>query len=270
MWNEIKESSEFIKNQIKDIPVVAIVLGSGLGRFTDGVEIEKTIPYSEIPHFKTPTVEGHSGELIFAKVGNNPIVALRGRIHMYEGHSAHEASFAVRVLANLGVKNLILSNASGAVNTDYRPGQLILVKDHINFTGQNPLVGENLEQLGPRFPDMGQTYTSSLRELAKEVGNEMSIDLREGIYCGVLGPSYETPAEIRMIRTLGGDLVGMSTVVEAIAANHAQMNILCLSCVTNMAAGILDEELTHEDVKNQANIVTKNFSELVTRIVAKI
>lgn len=270
MYEKIGKTAEFIKSKKATNPLVGIVLGSGLGAFVDCVEDQTIIPYDEIPNFHDTTVEGHEGRMILGKIDNVEVVILQGRFHAYEGHSMEEVVFPVRVLATLGIESLILTNAAGGVNTSYKPGDLVNITDHINFTGTNPLIGPNNNELGPRFPDMTYAYCPNLRSLLNDSAKEVNVKLNEGVYAGLLGPTYETPAEIRMLRTLGADMVGMSTVSESIAANHLGIKVCGVSCVTNMAAGIEKEILKHEDIKEQALKVMNSFSELLKTTIIKI
>ena len=267
---KLKEACDFINTKFKKIPNTVIVLGSGLGRITENLSEKVSIPFGEIPHFYSPSVEGHSGNLICGLLNNKPILVLSGRIHAYEGHSLDDVVFPVRLMKYIGIKNLLLTNACGGVNKNYAPGELCLIKDQINLTGTNPLLGKNHDFLGKRFPDMSKLYSPNLREVMLSAAIESGVKLHQGVYAGVLGPSYETPAEVRMIKTLGGDLVGMSTVFEAIAGHHAGLNVCGVSCVTNMASGILDEELAHEDIKEKADYAFQSFSSLIQKFIEKL
>ncbi len=229
-------------------PKIAVVLGSGLGAFADSLDNAQTIPYHDIPGWPQSTAIGHAGKLVGGTVEGIPVAALAGRAHLYEGYTAQQAVYGIRALHELGVESVILTNAAGGVNRDYKPGDLVLISDHINLLGQNPLSGPNDGSLGPRFPDMSEAYNKLFRATAKAVGAEMGLNLVEGVYAAVPGPSYETPAEIRYLRTIGADLVGMSTVPETIAANHMGMKVLGISCVTNHAAGVIDQKLNHTEV----------------------
>src|SRR5690606_20929966 len=223
--NKILEAADYIRSQSNIKPKIGIVLGSGLGIYVDQIQNKQIIPYQDIPHFKRTTVEGHEGRLILGEVHGVPVAALQGRIHSYEGHPMEEIVLPVRTLAALGIEMLFLSNASGGVNLDFHPGDLVSITDHINLSGRNALVGPNLAELGPRFPDMSEAYSSELNSVMKEVAKRHGVNMKDGVYCSVLGPTYETPAEIRMIRILGGDMVGMSTVPEVIAANHMGVKV---------------------------------------------
>lgn len=268
--NKIIESSQYIQSKIKIKPKVGIVLGSGLGIYVDQIENKTIIPYSEIPHFKKTSVEGHSGELIVGEVRGVPVAALQGRLHAYEGYAGEEIVHPVRTLAALGIEFLFLTNASGGINTDFHPGDLVAISDHINLSGRNPLVGPNIAELGPRFPDMGNAYDKELRELLMTVGKNHHVTLKSGVYCSVLGPTYETPAEIRMLRIIGADLVGMSTVPEVIAANHLGLKVAGVACVTNYAAGIKQEKLSHADVKKVAEKAMVGFATVLTETIGEL
>ena len=265
---KIKESAEAIRNKLKwEGEPIGVILGSGLGSFTDKLENQQTLSYKDIPNFSQTTVVGHAGELVAGTIGERTVLAMRGRFHLYEGHPISSVVLPVRVLIELGCKKVIITNAAGGINDNFHPADLVVIKDHINFMGQNPLTGPNLEELGPRFPDMSEAYNIKLRETAKNCAKKMGLNLKEGVYAGWLGPSYETPAEIRMLKTVGADLVGMSTVPETIAAQHAGAEVLGISCVTNYAAGISHEKLSHDDVKEVANKVKDRFGQLVTEII---
>jgi len=251
-------------------PRVAIVLGSGLGAFAEQIEGATAIPFAEIPHFPQSTVPGHSGRLVIGTIGGTAVAVMQGRVHAYEGYSSEEVTFPVRVLGRMGVAQLVLTNAAGGINPAFRQGQLVLIADHINFSGRNPVAGPNDERLGPRFFDMSEAYSARLRKLAQEAAKSMSLDLEEGVYLSVLGPSFETPAEIRAFRTLGADMVGMSTVQETIAARHMGIEVLGISCVTNMAAGIQAEPLSHEEVMETGRAVEARLAELLRRVVGRL
>jgi purine-nucleoside phosphorylase len=272
MLTKIEEAYKYIASKIAKefIPETGIVLGSGLGDYANTLKNRVHIPYSEIPHFIKPTIEGHSGQLVFGEIGVKKVVIMQGRIHAYEGHSVAEVTFPIRVLKRLGIKNLLLTNAAGGVNANLRPGDLVIIKDHINLTGMNPLVGKNINELGPRFPDMTEGYSPKFRQLIKQTAQEIGFVMTEGVYCGVLGPSYETPAEINMMRTVGADLVGMSTIHECIVGNHAGLNVAGISCVTNMAAGLNREKLTHEEVKREADKINDKLANLINKTIQKL
>jgi purine-nucleoside phosphorylase len=249
---------------------VALVLGSGLGAFADELEGARAIPYSEIPGFARPTVEGHAGRLVVGRAGGVTVAAMQGRFHFYEGYTLEEVTFPVRVLGLLGAKSLVLTNAAGGLNNSYEQGALILISDHLNLMGTNPLLGRNDERFGPRFPDMTEVYDREYQEAAIAEAREMGLDLRRGIYAALTGPSYETPAEIRMMRLLGADAVGMSTVPEAIVARHMGLRVLGLSCITNLAAGVLDRPINHEEVIETGERVRETFAELLRRVIPRL
>jgi len=229
-------------------PTIGLVLGSGLGAFADELNHRVEIPYAEIPGWPVSTAVGHAGNLVIGKLDDLPIAVMAGRAHLYEGYTAGQVAFPVRALHAFGVRSMVFTNAAGGINGSFEQGGLVLISDHINLQGSNPLVGANDDSLGPRFPDMTEAYSHSYRELAKSVALELCIFIQEGVYAGMLGPSYETPAEIRFLRTIGADVVGMSTVAEVIAANHLGMKVLAVSCVTNMAAGIGEGKISHHEV----------------------
>lgn len=269
--NKIKETTDFIKQKIEDkTPKIGIVLGSGLGEFAENISNKIEIPYEEIPNFHKTTVVGHTGRLVIGDIEGTEVAVFQGRYHFYEGHDISNVVLPVRVLASLGVEKLILTNASGGINSEYIPSDLVCITDHINLTGTNPLIGPNMEDFGVRFPDMSEAYNKELNSLLYETAKELDINLKSGIYAGVLGPSYETPAEINMLKAIGADMVGMSTVPESIAANHAGLQVCGISCITNLAAGISKEKLNHDDVKDVANKVIKSFTELIRASVVKM
>lgn len=244
-------------------PELGLILGSGLGDFCDSLEDQVVVPFADLPGFPVSTVEGHVGAFVFGRCFGKQVVALRGRIHYYEGYTPQEVTIPVRVMAKLGIKTLILTNAAGGINTTYSAGTLMLIADHINYSGMNPLIGPSQADFGPRFPDMSDIYTKELREKLKPKAAQAGIDLQEGVYVMFSGPSYETPAEVRFARTMGGDAVGMSTVPEAIVARHCGLKVMGISCITNMAAGVLDKTLDHSEVVETANKVKKDFQHLL-------
>jgi len=270
MFQKLSEAAEYIQNKKAISPKIGIVLGSGLGNFVESVENAIVIPYSEIPHFHETTVEGHDGKLILGTVAGKEVIIQQGRFHAYEGHSMQEVVFPIRVMSTLGVTNLVLTNASGGINLNYKASDLVSIQDHINLMGTNPLIGPNLNELGPRFPDMTKAYHPELRALLDESAKEIGLNLKKGVYAGVLGPTYETPAEIHYLRTIGADMVGMSTVPETIAGNHLGMKVCGVSCITNMAAGIENEKLDHADIKDMALKVMENFSQLLKGFLKRI
>ena len=267
---KIKESTDFIENKIKDKPYVGLILGSGLGGLANRIENPIKIKYGDIPNFPVSTVEGHAGQLVIGKLGNQNVIAMQGRFHYYEGYDLEDVCFPVRVMISLGIKNLVVTNAAGGSNKEFKPGDLMIIKDHINFTGQNPLRGKNLDDLGPRFLDMSYAYNKELIKIAEESGEQLNIDLKEGVYMWLTGPTYETPAEVRLANILGADAVGMSTVPEVIVANHEGVKVLGISCITNMAAGILDQPLNHEEVVATSLLVKDKFESLILDILSKI
>lgn len=263
----IQGAADYIRSKTNIVPEIGLILGSGLGVLSDLIEEGVSIPYQDIPHFPVSTVEGHEGELLLGTVQGRPVVMMKGRFHMYEGYGSEVTAFPVRVMKELGVKSLLVTNAAGGVNTSFAPGNLMLITDHLNMTGTSPLVGPNDNALGVRFPDMTQAYSKRLRAAAREVAEGQGLQLQEGVYAGLLGPAYETPAEIVMLRTLGADAVGMSTVSEVIVARHAGLEVLGFSCITNMAAGILDQPLSHSEVMETAEQVRTQFLNLVLGII---
>lgn len=270
IFKRAESAAVFIKSKAADIPDTAIVLGSGLGAFGDSIEAEVEIPYSKIPSFPAVTVEGHSGTLIFGKASGKRIIAMKGRFHAYEGYSMEDVTFYVRVFSLLGIKNLILTNAAGAINTSFEPGDLMLITDHLSFFCDSPLFGKNDERFGTRFPPMGEAYDKALSETALEAAKNCGINLRCGVYAYSKGPMYETPAEIKALRILGADACGMSTVPEVITAVHSGIKVLGISCLTNMAAGILDKQLSHEEVMETGKAVEGKFKALMDCICKKL
>jgi purine-nucleoside phosphorylase len=266
----IDEAATFIRSTTDLRPEIGLILGSGLGVLGDELEDAVTIPYEDIPHFPVSTVEGHAGELILGKLQGRNVVLMRGRFHMYEGYEPELTALPVRVMKALGISTLLVTNAAGGVNLDYMPGNLMLISDHINLTGRNPLAGPNDNALGVRFPDMSEAYSRRLRDIAKQTASELGFSIQEGVYVGLLGPNYETPAEIRMLRTLGVDAVGMSTVSEVIVARHSGIEVLGVSCISNMAAGILDQPLSHKEVMETTEVVKEQFLSLVMGIIPKM
>lgn len=270
MYEKLATTAGFIQKKYSRSPKVGIVLGSGLGSFIDQIENIYTIPYDQIPFFHQTTVEGHEGRLIFGQVKGVEVAILQGRLHGYEGLPMEDVVFPVRALATLGIETLILTNASGGVNESYSPGDLVLIDDHINMLGTNPLVGPNISEFGPRFPDMSQAYDPETKEIILSCAKELDTPMKKGVYCAMLGPTYETPAEVKMLRIMGVDMVGMSTVPEAIAGNHLGLKVAGISCITNMAAGITSSKLEHEHVKDQALKVMDTFSTILSMTIEKI
>ena len=267
---KILAAADYIRSQVSLRPTIGLVLGSGLGDYADTLEDAVRISYKDIPNFPIPSIPGHSGALVFGRKCGADVVVMQGRIHYYEGLPQQEITLPIRVLAALGVKTVVLTNACGGVNLSFTPGDLMLISDHINFSGANPLIGPNLDAFGSRFPDMSDLYTGSLRAAIKEKAAAAGIPLQEGVYAMYSGPNYETPAEIRMFRILGADTVGMSTVPEALVAGHCGMQVVGVSCVTNMAAGVLPVKLSHAEVTETANRVSRKFRRLIDLILTVV
>jgi purine-nucleoside phosphorylase len=267
---EAERAAAFLRAATPHRPLLALVLGSGLGGLADELVESTSIPYADIPSFPCSTAIGHAGRMVFGKADDVPLAVMQGRVHLYEGYSPQQVVFPVRVLARMGIRSLILTNAAGGIDVSYSEGTLVLIRDHINLQGQNPLAGANDDRFGPRFPDMTEAYSKRYRQITLEAARKLGQVVPEGIYAGLLGPSYETPAEIRYLRTLGADLVGMSTVAEVIAARHLGLKVLAISCVTNMAAGILDQEINHLEVLETGKRVRGNFAALLRAVVPSI
>jgi len=270
LFTSAESAAAFVLSQTQLRPKIGLVLGSGLGSFADDLTDAVSIPYAQIPSFPRSTAIGHAGQLVIGKSGSVPVAVMQGRVHLYEGYSAAEVAFPTRVLSRMGIRALILTNAAGGINTAYGQGALVMLRDHINLQGQNPLTGANDERFGHRFPDMSYTYSKRFREIALDEAKKNSIAPHEGVYAALAGPSYETPAEIRFLRTIGADLVGMSTAPEAIAARHMGIELLAISCVTNMAAGILDQPLNHEEVLATGRRVMGQFIALLRAVLPRI
>ena len=269
-FTRAEHAAGFLLEQSSLRPKIGVVLGSGLGGFADELGDTVRVPYSQIPSFPHSTAIGHAGQMVIGRAGDIPVAAMQGRVHLYEGYSAEQVAFPVRVLGRMGIRALIITNAAGGINTKYQQGVLVVISDHINLQGQNPLVGANDERFGPRFPDMTQAYWKPYRETALSAAKKLGKTVHEGVYAGLLGPSYETPAEIRYLRTIGADLVGMSTIAEVIAARHMGIKVLAISCVTNMAAGILDQPLNHQEVLDTAERVEGDFVGLLRVVLGEI
>lgn len=269
LLDQIKEASNYLKDQGVETPEIGLILGSGLGELASEADKKIEIPYDQIPHFPVSTVEGHAGQLVYGDLAGKKVLAMQGRFHYYEGYSMKEVTFPVRVMKALGVHSLLVTNAAGGVNTDFEPGNLMMIKDHINLTGDNPLMGPNEESLGVRFVDMSEVYTKEYQHIIKEVAKNQDLDLKEGVYAGFSGPTYETPAEVRMARTLGADAVGMSTVPEAIVARHSDLKVAGISCITNLAAG-MQASLNHEEVVETTTRVKQDFKGLVKGVIERI
>ncbi|MGB8730636.1 MAG: purine-nucleoside phosphorylase, partial [Candidatus Sulfotelmatobacter sp.] len=251
-------------------PRIGLVLGSGLGGFADSLTDATKIPYSEIPAFPRSTAIGHAGQMVIGNSGAVPVAAMQGRVHLYEGYSAHQVAFPLRVFGRVGIRSVILTNAAGGINLNYQQGALVLIRDHVNLQGTNPLLGPNDDRFGVRFPDMTHAYAKDYRAIAREEAAKLGMTLHEGVYAALLGPSYETPAEINYLRVIGADLVGMSTAFEVIAARHMGIKVLAISCVTNMAAGILDQPLTHQEVMETGERVKTSFEALLRAVLPRI
>ncbi|WP_300386375.1 purine-nucleoside phosphorylase [Clostridium sp.] len=268
--NKIKTAADFIVSKSKYKPEIGLILGSGLGSLADSIENPEYYKYEDLPHFPVSTVEGHEGRLVVGMLNGKCVVAMQGRFHYYEGYSYNEVTFPVRVMKLIGVETLIVTNACGAVNESFKPGDLMIITDQINFSGDNPLIGANLKEFGPRFPDLSNAYTKDLIIQTKEIAKNLNIDIKTGVYMMYSGPTYETPAEIRMSRIMGADAVGMSTVPEVIIAAHAGMKVLGISCLTNMAAGILDQPLNHKEVMETSAMVKEKFTKLINKVIEEI
>lgn len=267
---KINQSIEYIKKSTEYTPKVGLILGSGLGVLADKIKNPIKIKYEDIPNFPQSTVEGHAGQLVIGELGGKIVVAMQGRFHFYEGYSIKDVTFPVRVMIGLGIQSLIVTNAAGGVNTEFQPGDLMIITDHINYTGQNPLIGANLNEFGPRFVDMSNAYTKEYVEIAKNSAKRQGINIKTGVYTWFTGPTYETAAEVKMARVLGSDAVGMSTVPEVIVANHQSVKVLGISCITNMATGILDQPLNHDEVVETSMRVREDFENLVLDILKNI
>jgi purine-nucleoside phosphorylase len=270
MYSQVEAAADAVRSRCGALPETAVVLGSGLGDFAETLLDAVTMPYAGLPHWPVSNVVGHAGRLVVGTVGGTRIAALSGRVHFYEGHDLPAVVFATRVMGRLGVKRLILTNAAGGINTGFAQGALMIIDDHINLLGSNPLVGPNDERFGVRFPDMSEVYSARLRHLADAAARARGIPVSHGVYVGVHGPSYETPAEIRFFRTIGADAVGMSTVPEAIAARHMGLEVLGISCITNMAAGVLPQPLVHDEVMETARRVRGSFIALLEGIIERV
>jgi len=270
LYERAEHATRIIRSRISVEPRIALVLGSGLGGFADDFDEAVAIPYEDIPGFVRSTAQGHAGRLVIGKVDSIPVVAMQGRVHYYEGYSLEEVTFPVRVFNLLGIKTLVLTNAAGGINVQLTQGALMMISDHVNLMGVNPLRGPNDERFGPRFPDMSAVYSPELQELVIEEARAINVEVRRGVYGALSGPSYETPAEIHLLRTLGADAVGMSTVPEAIVARHMGIEVLGISCITNMAAGISDAPINHEEVMATGVRVRATFTELLQRVIGAI
>ena len=269
IYEKLLRCYESVRSRIDFVPKVAIVLGSGLGNYADNIRVEAELDYHEIEGFPVSTVPGHAGKFIFGYVADVPVVCMKGRVHYYEGYPISDVVLPVRLMKLMGAKILFLTNASGGINPSFSAGDFMMLRDHVSLWAPNPLIGANIDELGVRFPDMSHVYDPKLQEILRETAAECGIRLQEGVYAQLTGPSFESPAEIQLLHRLGVDAVGMSTVVEAIAANHMGMKICCISCVSNLAAGMTDNPLTHEEVQEAANVAAPKFTRLVSTAVAK-
>lgn len=267
---EFLETTNYIKEKVKEIPKIAIILGSGLGTLADEIEEKIVIPYKDIPNFPVSTVQGHKGELIFGKLNNIPIIAMNGRFHYYEGYDLKETTYPIRIFKLLGVQTLILTNAAGGINLNFEKGDLMIIEDQLSFFAESVLRGANLDEFGDRFIDMSNVYNKEYIEILEPIMERITGKVNKGVYAYMKGPTYETPAEIKALRTLGADAVGMSTVPEAVVARHSGIKCIGITCITNMAAGVLNEVLTHEDVKETAKKSEKNFKEVIKELVTKL
>lgn len=270
VYEKLKTCLESVREKTDFQPEVALILGSGLGDYADEIQVVQTIDYSEIQGFPTSTVPGHKGRFVFGYVGKVPVVIMQGRVHYYEGYPMQDVVLPTRLMGMLGAKKLILTNAAGGVNFDFQPGDFMMITDHITTAIPSPLIGENIAELGVRFPDMSQVYSERMCEIIRKKAEEMGITLRRGVYIQLTGPAYETPAEIRMCRTWGADAVGMSTACEAMAARHMGMEVCGISCITNLASGMQKKELNHQEVQETADRVAIQFKELITQIIINI
>lgn len=268
--NQINESSAYIKSKTTKTPKIGLILGSGLGDYVEKIKNPVVIDYEDIPHYQKTSVVGHQGKLVIGEIQGVTVAVMQGRYHSYEGHDVSVVVHPTRVLKAIGCEFMIVTNAAGGINPKFSPGDLAAISDHINLSGRNPLVGENIDELGVRFPDMSNVYDPEIRQLMNKVANNNNFKLQEGVYCCLLGPSYETPAEIKMLSVIGADLVGMSTAPEVIAAHHASMRVAGISCITNLAAGISKTKLDHSEVKEVANLANKKFSALLTGTIELI
>jgi purine-nucleoside phosphorylase len=265
-----ESAAQSILQQTPLVPRIGLVLGSGLGGFADSLTDATKIPFAEIPAFARSTAIGHVGQLVIGESAAVPVAVMQGRVHLYEGYSAHQVAFPMRVFGRMGIRSVILTNAAGGINLNYQQGALVLIRDHINLQGTNPLVGANDDRFGSRFPDMTHAYAKDYRAIAREEAAKLGMTLHEGVYAALLGPSYETPAEINYLRIIGADLVGMSTAFEVIAARHLGIKVLAISCVTNMAAGILDQPLSHQEVMETGERVKSSFEALLRAVLPRI
>lgn len=270
IYQHLQETVSAVQSKISIKPKIGLILGSGLGSIANQMTETTVIPYSEIPNFHQTSVEGHAGRMIIGNFDGVPVVTLQGRFHLYEGYTMEQVALPTRTIAALGIHTLILTNAAGGVNTSFRPGDLMFIEDHLNLMGDNPLKGPNLAKLGPRFPDLSEAYSKACLDILKTSAKELKIPFQTGVYAGLLGPTYETPAEVRMLRTLGADAVGMSTVPETIAANHLGVRVLGVSCITNLAAGLTSQKLSHTEVIDNSNLLAEKLTQLILHAIGKL
>lgn len=270
VYQKIHEAVAAIQSRTALVPEIGLVLGSGLGSVADQIEDSVIIPYTDIPHFHGTSVEGHAGQMMIGKYKGVPVVFLQGRFHLYEGYPMDDVVFPTRTVCGLGIHTLILTNAAGGVNTDYHPGDLMVIEDHLNLMGDNPLKGTHITQLGPRFPDLSEAYSRACVEIIVSEAAALNIPLHQGVYAGLLGPTYETPAEVKMLKILGADAVGMSTVPESIAANHLGVRVVGISCIANLAAGLTPQKLTHHEVIENSKVAAQKLSLLLERVIPKL
>ena len=270
MYKKLMTCLESVRKKIDFKPEVALILGSGLGDFADGIQIEQTIDYTDIEGFPVSTVKGHKGRFVFGYVEKTPVVIMQGRVHYYEGYAMSDVVLPTRLMGMLGAKKILLTNAAGGANPSYKPGDFMMITDHITTGVPSPLIGPNMDELGTRFPDMSEVYAPELQEKVRKAAEKLQVPLQEGVYMQFTGPSYETPAEIRMCRTWGGDAAGMSTACEAVAANHMGMKVCGISCITNLAAGMSKQKLDHKEVQETADRVSRQFKQLVTEVIKTI
>ena len=270
LFERASRTADVIRDAVDVTPKVAMILGSGLGALADEIDGTTAIDYADLPGFPVSAVEGHAGQLVVGQLEGVPVAIMQGRAHYYEGWSMREVTFPIRVFARLGIDHLVVTNSAGGANADFVPGDLMIIGDHLNLTGDNPLRGPNEEGFGPRFPDMTDPYDGELRKMIRSVASDMDVDIKQGVYAGLAGPTYETPAEVKMVRTAGGDAVGMSTVPEVIVANHCGMKVAGISCITNMAAGLSATKLSHDEVKETADRVRETFTGLVRTFAAAL
>lgn len=270
MYHKLMACLKSVKENVDFTPEIGMILGSGLGDYADEIQIEAVLPYEKIEGFPVSTVKGHKGQFVFGYVGGKPVVIMQGRVHYYEGYSMQDVVLPTRLMGLMGIRKLILTNAAGGVNTEFVPGDFMMITDHITTGIPSPLIGPNIDEIGTRFPDMSEVYSRRLQEIVRKSAKECGIGLKEGVYVQFTGPNYETPAEVRLARMWGGDAVGMSTACEAMAAKHMGIEICGISCITNLAAGMCPQELNHKEVQETADRVSRDFKKLITRIVENI